>query len=233
MEERITGDNLGDWYYSANPYFQRGYGLPNCTAYVWGRLSELTGQSCTVQRGNAIDWAFKPEMKKIDNPTMGCVIIYSGGIRDSYGRLCGHIGVVEHLYSDGSIDVSMSSYGGYTWRIYSLKPSDGYHIPDSYNLTFYGFYMYDGVQRVIEQEQMEREQREIEKQMKRDLFKKQFEQSVEERTVQPRGILKNLEQEHDIPKMEIPHFPLDSAIFVLLFLILIGKKIIKKTTVDN
>ena len=233
MEERRTGDNLGDWYYSANPYFQRGYGLPNCTAYVWGRLSELTGQPCTVQRGNAIDWAFKPEMKKIDNPTMGCVIIYSGGIQDSYGRLCGHIGVVEHLYEDGSIDVSMSSYGGYTWRIYNLKPSDGYYVPESYGLTFYGFYMYDGVQRVIEQEQMEREQREIEKQMKRDLFKKQFEQSVDLRTIKPKGILKGLEQEQDIPKMEIPHFPLDSAIFVLLFLILIGKKIIKKTTVDN
>ncbi len=127
----------------------------------------------------------------------------------------------------------MSSYGGYTWRIYNLKPSDGYYVTESYGLTFYGFYMYDGVQRVIEQEQMEREQREIEKQMKRDLFKKQFEQSVDLRTIKPKGILKGLEQEQDIPKMEIPHFPLDSAIFVLLFLILIGKKIIKKTTVDN
>lgn len=232
MEERRTGENLGDWYYNANPYLKKGYGLPNCTAYVWGRLSELTGQPCTVQNGNAIDWAFKPEMKKIEQPLMGSVIVYSGGIYDSYGRLCGHIGVVEHCYEDGSIDVSMSSYGGYTWRIYNLKPSDGYHIPDSYNLTFYGFYMYDGVQRVIEQEQMEREQREIEKQMKRDLFKKQFEQSVEERTVQPTGILKNLEQERTISKMEIPHFPIDSVVFILLFLVILAKKVIEKNTIN-
>ena len=177
-------------------------------------------------------WTSRPEMKQIPSPKVGSCIIYSGGITDSYGRLCGHIGVIEHLYEDGSIDVSMSSYGGYTWRIYNLKSSDGYHIPDSYNLTFYGFYMYDGVQKVIEQEQMEREQREIEKQMKRDLFKKQFEQSVEERTVQPTGILKNLEQERTISKMEITHFPLDSIIFVLLFLTILAKKIIEKNTIN-
>ena len=61
-------------------------------------------------------WANRPEMKQIPSPKVGSCIIYSGGITDSLGRLCGHIGVVEHCYDDGSIDVSMSSFGGYMWR---------------------------------------------------------------------------------------------------------------------
>lgn len=84
-------------------------------------------------------WANRPEMKQIPSPKVGSCIIYSGGITDSYGRLCGHIGVIEHLYDDGSIDVSMSSFGGYMWRLYRLNPSDSYHIPDSYGLSFVGF----------------------------------------------------------------------------------------------
>lgn len=157
MIERRNGENLGDWYYKANPYFQRGYGLPNCTAYAWGRLSEICNASVTFYGGNAIMWANRPEMVKLDSPKQGSCIIYSGGIIDSRGRFCGHIGVVEHLYSDGSIDVSMSSYGGYTWRLYRLRPQDNYHVPDTYGLSFYGFYMYTGVQSKLDEEARIRE----------------------------------------------------------------------------
>ena len=175
MIERRDGENLGDWYYSANPYYQRGYGLPNCTAYVWGRLSEICNSPCTVTRGNAIDWAFRPNMKKINAPEQGSCIIYSGGITDARGRLCGHIGVVEQVYPDGTIDVSMSSYGGYTWRLYRLSPKDGYYVPETYGLTFYGFYMYDGVRELLNQEMEEFYAREIVKQMKRELWKEKIE----------------------------------------------------------
>lgn len=175
MTPRTNGDNLGDWYYNANPYYQRGYGLPNCTAYAWGRLSEICNYPCNVPRGNAIDWAYKPSMKKLNAPEQGSCIIYSGGIRDARGRLCGHIGVVEQVYSDGTIDVSMSSYGEYTWRMYRLSPTDGYYIPESYGLTFYGFYMYDGVREVLNKEMEEFYAREIVKQMKRELWKEKIE----------------------------------------------------------
>lgn len=103
-------------------------------------------------------WANRPEMVKLDQPKQGSCIIYSGGITDSKGRFCGHIGVVEHVYSDGSIDVSMSSYGGYTWRLYRLRPQDNYHVPETYGLSFYGFFMYTGVQSKLDEEVRIREE---------------------------------------------------------------------------
>lgn len=214
ITERRTGENLGDWYYNANPYFKRGYGLPNCTAYVWGRLSELTGQPCTVQNGNAIDWAFKPEMKKIEQPVMGSVIVYSGGITDSYGRLCGHIGVVEHCYDDGSIDVSMSSFGGYMWRLYRLSPSDNYHIPDSYGLTFVGFFIYDGVQAIYDQEARIQQE-------KKEAAYKQLQKSVELRSIQP------------VDDLLIPYYKERKSVYInsidaLPMVICIGLLLIKK-----
>lgn len=114
-------------------------------------------------------WANRPEMKQIPSPKVGSCIIYSGGITDSLGRLCGHIGVIEHLYDDGSIDVSMSSFGGYMWRLYRLSPNDNYHIPDSYRLNIVGFFMYDGVQAIydhearIQQERKEKAEQELQK----------------------------------------------------------------------
>ena len=121
-------------------------------------------------------WTSRPEMKQIPSPKVGSCIIYSGGITDSYGRLCGHIGVVEHFYDDGSIDVSMSSFGGYMWRLYRLSPNDNYHIPDSYGLTFVGFFMYDGVQAIYDQEaRIQQEKKE----------KAELQKSVELRSIQP------------------------------------------------
>ncbi len=176
--ERRTDDGLGDWYYSANPYYQRGYGLPNCTCYAWGRLSEICNAPVTFYGGNAIMWASRPEMKQIPSPKVGSCIIYSGGITDSLGRLCGHIGVIEHVYDDGSIDVSMSSFGGYMWRLYRLNPSDSYPIPDSYGLTFVGFFMYDGVQAIYDQEERIRQE-------KKEKAEQELQKSVELRSVQP------------------------------------------------
>lgn len=176
--ERRNEENLGDWYSNANPYFQRGYGLPNCTCYAWGRLAEICNAPVTFYGGNAIMWASRPEMKQIPSPKVGSCIIYSGGITDSYGRLCGHIGVVEHCYDDGSIDVSMSSFGGYMWRLYRLNPSDSYHIPDSYGLSFVGFFMYDGVQAIYDQEARIQQE-------KKEAAYNQLQKSVELRSIQP------------------------------------------------
>lgn len=123
-------------------------------------------------------WASRLEMKQIPSPKVGSCIIYSGGITDSYGRLCGHIGVVEHCYEDGSIDVSMSSFGGYMWRLYRLSPTDAYHIPDSYGLTFVGFYLYSGVQEIYDQEERIRQE-------KKEKAEKELQKSVELRSIQP------------------------------------------------
>lgn len=123
-------------------------------------------------------WANRPEMKQMPSPKVGSCIIYSGGITDLYGRPCGHIGVVEHCYDDGSVDVSMSSFGGYMWRLYKLNPSDNYHIPDSYGLTFVGFYLYSGVQAIYDHEARIQQE-------KKEAAYNQLQKSVELRSIQP------------------------------------------------
>lgn len=39
---RLTDDGMRDspYWYSMNPFYIYGYGLPNCTCYAWGRFFE-------------------------------------------------------------------------------------------------------------------------------------------------------------------------------------------------
>ena len=214
MIERRDGENLGDWYYKANPYFQRGYGLPNCTAYAWGRLAEICNAPVSFYGGNAIMWANRPEMVKLDQPKQGSCIIYSGGITDSKGRYCGHIGVVEHVYSDGSIDVSMSSYGGYTWRLYRLRIQDNYHVPDTYGLSFYGFFMYTGVQSKLDEEVRIREEQ------KKEALE-QMQKSTEIFFGHPTGQLQEVQPKVQIEKVNV----IDAVPICLILLMILLRKL--------
>ena len=220
MTPRTNGDNLGDWFYNANPYYHRGFGLPNCTAYAWGRLSEICNSPCSVTRGNAIDWASKQGMTKINSPEQGSCIIYSGGILDSMGRFCGHIGVVEQVYPDGTIDVSMSSYGGYIWRLYRLSPKDGYYVPESYGLTFHGFYMYDGVREVLNKEMEEFYAKEIVKQMKRELWKEKIESRESVLKFESTGTLEYISY-NDVTESSPTYYDSSCALIFMLLCVLI------------
>lgn len=216
ITERRTDDNLGDWYYSANPYYQRGYGLPNCTCYAWGRLAEICNAPVTFYGGNAIMWSNRPEMKQIPSPKVGSCIIYSGGITDAYGRLCGHIGVIEHVYDDGSIDVSMSSFGGYMWRLYRLSPTDAYHIPDSYGLSFVGFFMYDGVQAIYDQEARIQQE-------KKEKAEQELQKSVELRSIHPTD---NILSASDRSNLHIQMHSIDALPLVMCIVLLLIKKLL-------
>ena len=39
---RLTADGIrgNPYWYSRNPFYNAGYGMPNCTAYAWGRFWE-------------------------------------------------------------------------------------------------------------------------------------------------------------------------------------------------
>ena len=56
-----------------NPFFRAGYGLPNCTAYVWGRWYELIGKAPKLSLGNAGDWYknIKDGYERGDTPRVG------------------------------------------------------------------------------------------------------------------------------------------------------------------
>lgn len=166
MIERRDGNDLNnEWYTYKNPYYLNGYGIPNCTAYAWGRVSEILGKPINTCRGNAITFAYEPDFNQIYEPVAGAIMVWSGGYYN-----CGHVAVVEHVYADGSIDISDSSYGGYTFKLTRLSPNNNYFNGDS-SLSFEGFYLHKEIFEKIEQEKREIEER-------KEALRKEFEQTI-------------------------------------------------------
>ena len=58
FEARLTAPSKSSSYYnkSLNVFSQTGYGMPNCTAYAFGRIYEITGEKPLITRGNAGSW---------------------------------------------------------------------------------------------------------------------------------------------------------------------------------
>lgn len=98
-----------NYWYSDNPFYQSGYGLPNCTCYAWGRFYEISGsRPSNLSTGDAGDWF---EFNQAggwyeygSTPRLGAIICYS------QSGAAGHVAVVEQINSDGSFVISQSSY---------------------------------------------------------------------------------------------------------------------------
>lgn len=115
--------------------------LPNCVGWAWGRWVGLVGKSHKLSRSNAEDWYVNTSdgYKRGSTPKLGAVICWRGGrVGDNTdGR--GHVGIVEKIYSDGSILCSMSDAAvGYSkgTRFYTMKLSKPYSLA---GLTLQGF----------------------------------------------------------------------------------------------
>ena len=127
----INGNRL---WYADNPFYQAGYGLPNCTCYAWGRCWEIGGGTSehrpTLSTGNAEDWFnYNDGYERGYAPALGSVLCLADGPFSGDG----HVAVVEEIHPDMSITVSESAYGGYyfqTERLYapSYLPVSGYRF---------------------------------------------------------------------------------------------------------
>lgn len=112
------------YWYGSNPFYQAGYGLPNCTAYAWGRFWEIseqagvTGVPPKLSRGNAGEWyGYTADgYSRSSEPSLGAVICFS-----QPGR-AGHVAIVEQILDNGDIVTSNSGYsrspGGWNDRNY-------------------------------------------------------------------------------------------------------------------
>lgn len=123
---------IGSRYWSApdNPYYPN-YGMPNCTAYAWGRFWEINNQMDHDEKpigmiGNADQWYNNSSSYQHGTePKLGAVICYSGGTIGT-----GHVGVVEEINKDAngnitSIVTSNSNYGAEFFILYTLSPPYG------------------------------------------------------------------------------------------------------------
>jgi len=101
---------------TSNPFHNVGLGLPNCTAYAWGRAYEILGQRPNLNVGNARYWFYNDgghpspydTFPRGQEPRLGAIAVWGRSVPNYYG----HVAVVEYVHADGTVDLSESSWGG-------------------------------------------------------------------------------------------------------------------------
>ena len=106
FEPRLTSPTGSNAYYnrSLNAFSQTGYGMPNCTAYVYGRIYEITGEAPRIKSGSAGDWWYINKRNDYyeygSEPKIGAIACWSN-----------HVAVVE-VIDGNTITISQSHWGG-------------------------------------------------------------------------------------------------------------------------
>lgn len=112
------------YYYSDNPFYLSGYGLPNCTCYAYGRWYEITGEKPTdLSLGNANTWwdiGVERGIPHGGTPKLGAIVCFYYSDEDGGG----HVAVVEKINADGTIVTSNSAWGGSYFYLQTLVPPD-------------------------------------------------------------------------------------------------------------
>ena len=126
------------WFYANNPFFQSGYGMPNCTAYAWGRFAEIIGSKPKLSLGNAENWyGYADGYARGQTPKLGAIICWRKGQAGVSSDGAGHVAIVEAIYEDGSILTSDSGWGASVPWWTSHRPNDGNYGAEGY--VFQGF----------------------------------------------------------------------------------------------
>ena len=126
------------YYYADNPFYFSGVGMPNCTAYAWGRFYEATNQYPNLSLDDAENWYLKSDgYERGTEPKIGAIICWSKGNVWNSADGAGHVAFVERVFADGSILTSESGYNDsrfwWTKRRYSQYNWGGM------DYTFQGF----------------------------------------------------------------------------------------------
>lgn len=119
---RLTAPDYNNKYYYSdlNVYYKYGYGMPNCTAYAFGRAYEILGYEPNLCWYNAEQWyGYNKNYGYYDygqTPKLGAIACwsYNGG---------GHVAVVEKI-ENGIITFSNSAWNRYNFYLSTAKTSD-------------------------------------------------------------------------------------------------------------
>ena len=129
------------YYYADNLFYKIDCGIPNCTAYAWGRAYELLGKKPSLPTGNAGTWY--GENKRTNNykygskPQLGAIVCWGNSG-------AGHVAVVEGINTNGTIDISESNWSGRTHPERAFRYRRGIN-PYTYTGTLQGYiYVLDG-----------------------------------------------------------------------------------------
>lgn len=93
------------WYSSGNPFYAAGYGMPNCTAYAYGRYAEARNAWASLPTWDAKDWyADATSFSRGSVPALGAVACWD----QSGAGAVGHVAIVEAIAANGDITISES-----------------------------------------------------------------------------------------------------------------------------
>lgn len=113
------------YYYANNPFYQSGYGLPNCTCYAWGRFYEISGERPKLSTGNAENWwGYSDGYKRGSIPKLGAVICWRKGAAGNGADGAGHVEIVEAINDDGTIVTTGSGWNSFLFR-QKTRANDG------------------------------------------------------------------------------------------------------------
>lgn len=135
---RLTAPKSNNKYYYSdlNKYERFGYGMPNCTAYAWGRAYEIMGYEPDLSLNDADTWwDYNKENKSYpygQTPKLGAVACWN------YTTGGGHVAVVEKI-EDGEITFSNSAYGGKTFYLTYADVGASNGGIDYYTWDFQGY----------------------------------------------------------------------------------------------
>lgn len=140
---RLTAPSKSNGYYYSNKniFYSIGYGMPNCTAYAWGRAYELLGTAPKLSVDSAHYWW---NYNKSNNyypsgqtPKPGAIACWN----NPYG---GHVAVVEKI-TDTTVTLSHSEWAGRTFYLTEFSVGDKNGGVYSSGWSFYGYiYILDG-----------------------------------------------------------------------------------------
>lgn len=108
---RLSAPSLSNKYYYSdlNAFYKYGYGMPNCTAYAYGRAYEILGSEPKLSWNNAEQWygynKANGYYKYGQTPKVGAIACWS------YNGGGGHVAVVEKV-ENGQITFSNSAWSG-------------------------------------------------------------------------------------------------------------------------
>lgn len=136
-----TGKKVDDYYFnSTNPLEAAGFGMPNCTAYVWSRAYEMLDSVPNLCTGNAEQWY--DYNKTYDyypygsEPRLGAIAVWS---HDNSG----HVAVVEKIEGT-KITFSNSAWKSTFFFLLEVDSSIQTNYWDNSSWNFLGFiYVFD------------------------------------------------------------------------------------------
>ena len=108
-----------EYYYSnKNIFYKFGYGMPNCTAYAFGRAYEILGKEPNLCHFDACDWYdYNDGYSRGQTPKVGAIACWK---YYRQGEWRGHVAVVEKV-ENGTVTMSNSAWG---WQNFYLTYAD-------------------------------------------------------------------------------------------------------------